>query len=379
MKITILGPAHPYRGGLATFIEQVAKQFTKDGHEVNIKTFTLQYPEFLFPGKTQISDSDAPKGLDIERCVNSVNPFNWIKIGLKLKKERPDLIVIKYWTPFMAPCLGTICRIARSNGHTKIISQLDNIEPHEKKITDKLLNIYGINSIDGFIYMSNEVKADLDKYSKKPSVFSPHPLFDNFGERVSKEAACEAIGLDNNQNYLLFFGLIRDYKGLDILLEACHILKQKGKITNKKIIVAGEFYTSKEKYLDLIKSYNLVEDIIMHDFFVANDNVKYYFSAADCVVQPYKTATQSGVTQIAYQFCTPMIVTNAGGLAEIVPHDKVGYVCDTNAEAVAEAIENIYINNNINIFAENMIEERKRFSWKEMCEKTLEIKYKCDF
>lgn len=373
MKIVILGPAHPYRGGIATCIENVAMQFTKDGHEVKIKTFTLQYPSFLFPGKSQTLDTPPPALLDIERCINSINPFNWIKVGRKLKKEKPDFILIRYWMTFMAPCLSTICRIARSNGHTKILCQLDNVEPHEKHFYDGLLNRYGLTPIDGFIYMSDQVNKELKCYTNAPTLFSPHPLFDNFGERVERAEACSAIGLNPEFKYALFFGLIRDYKGLDLLIEAWNVLKNRGKTVGKKLLVAGEFYSSREKCLALIEEYQLQNDIVLHDIFVPNEMVKYYFSAADFLVQPYKTATQSGVTQIAYQFYLPMIVTNVGGLAEIVPHNRVGYLCDTSKEDIAQSIEKIWQPGIIESFQDNMEEERKRFSWANMCSKTLDL------
>ncbi len=369
----MLGPAHPYRGGLATFIENLAKEFIEMGHSVKLKTFTLQYPSILFPGKTQVLDTPPPKFLDIERCVNSINPFNWIKIGLRLRTERPDILLIKYWTPFMAPCLSTICRIAKSNRHTKVLCQVDNVDPHEKHIIDRQLNKYGLSPVDGFVYMSEDVNKELRLYSNAPAVFSPHPLFDNFGEKMDFDNACDAIGLDKSYKYALFFGLIRDYKGLDNLLESWKIIKERNRTEGKKLIVAGEFYTSREKYINMINSYGLSEDILLHDHFIDNENVKYYFSAADFLIQPYKTATQSGVTQIAYQFYLPMIATNVGGLAEIIPHDKVGYICDNNIDSIAESIEQIWEGKTLEIFAENIIEERKRFSWREMCTNLINV------
>ncbi len=373
MKIVMLGPAHPYRGGLATIMETFARTFKKMGHAATLKTFTLQYPSILFPGKTQTLDTEPPKDLDIERCVNSINPFNWIKVGLKLRKERPDFIVIKYWIPFLAPCFATIGRIAKSNGHTKLLCHVDNVEPHEHRIIDKPLNWYGLTAIDGFVYMSEQVNSELKSYSKAPAIFSPHPLFDNFGEKLPFEEACEAIGLDPKNRYALFFGLIRDYKGLDLLIEAWKKLMEEGKVQGKKLIVAGEFYAAREKYMQLIEQNQLQDEIILHDYFIENEKIKYFFSAADFLVQPYRTATQSGVTQIAYQFFLPMVVTNAGGLAEIVPHDRVGYVCETDVNAIADAIDKIWQNDHLATFVQNMVEERKRFSWEETCKKIMEV------
>ena len=215
MKITILGPAHPYRGGLASIMEIMARTFRLRGNEVDIKTFTLQYPSLLFPGKSQTVDTPPPADLDICRCVNTVNPFNWLRVGRRIRRERPDFVLMKYWTPFMAPCFGTIARIARGNGHTKVLCQIDNVEPHERHLTDKPFNRYYLRAVDGFVYMSEQVHRELEAYSKAPALFSPHPLFENFGERVARSEACVRLGLDPAVGYALFFGLIRDYKGLD--------------------------------------------------------------------------------------------------------------------------------------------------------------------
>lgn len=215
MKIAILGPAHPYRGGLASIMEIMARTFQRRGNEVDIKTFTLQYPSLLFPGKSQTVSTPPPADLHICRCINTVNPFNWVRIGRRICRERPDFVLMKYWTPFMAPCFGTIARFARRNGHTKVLCQIDNVEPHEHHLTDKPFNRYYLSVVDGFVYMSEQVHGELKAYSSAPALFSPHPLFENFGERVARNEACVRLGLEPTVDYVLFFGLIRDYKGLD--------------------------------------------------------------------------------------------------------------------------------------------------------------------
>ena len=369
IKIAIVGPAHPYRGGLASIMESMAREFQSRGSEVDILTFTLQYPKILFPGKSQTVDTPPPTDLNIRRRVSTVNPLSWISVGRELKLMRPDIVLMKYWTPFMAPCFGTIARMARSNGHTRVICQIDNVEPHEHHITDTLFNHYYLNSVDGFIYMSEQVHSELKNYTSRPALFSPHPIFDNFGERVNREEACKKLGLDPAVRYTLFFGLIRDYKGLDTLLDAWSKFRRDG----HKLLIAGEFYTSAEKYLKQIERLGIKDDIILHDFFIPDEEVRNYFSVADCVVLPYKSATQSGVTQICYNFCTPVIVTDVGGLKEIVPDGRVGYVCPASAEGVHEALEKIYSEDNIARFAEAMQEERKRFTWKAMCDKIEEL------
>ena len=373
MKITILGPAHPYRGGLASIMEIMARTFQRRGDEVDIKTFTLQYPSLLFPGESQTVATPPPADLRICRCVNTMNPLNWVRVGRRIRRERPDFVLMKYWTPFMAPCFGTIARIARGNGHTKVLCQFDNVEPHERHLTDKPFNRYYLHSVDGFVYMSEQVHSELRAYSDAPALFSPHPLFENFGERVERSEACVRLGLDPANRYVLFFGLIRDYKGLDLLLDAWAQLRRAGRTEGRRLIVAGEFYTAREPYLNRIADNGLQDEVLLHDRFIPDDDVKYYFSAADFVVQPYKTATQSGVTQIAYQFCVPMVVTKVGGLAEIVPDGRVGYVCEPTPEGVAGAIERMYEGDTLQRFRENCVEERRRFSWEEMCSRITEL------
>lgn len=367
--ITLVGTAFPYRGGLASFNEMLIRSFLKQRKKAHIETFTVQYPSFLFPGKTQYSNSAKPTDIEIRRSVNSINPINWIKIGIKLKKEKPDLLIVRYWTPFMAPCLGTICYLTRKNRHTKIIPLIDNIIPHERHFFDAWLTRYFLGSIDAAMVMSHQVQKELTTFQTHlPVLFSPHPLYTNYGEKVSKKEACQFLHLPDDIHYVLFFGIIRDYKGLDLLIEAWHILKMQGLTTNKKVLIAGEFYNQKEQYLQQITSRHLQDDIIMHDFFIKDEEVKYYFSLSDVVVQPYKHATQSGVTQIAYQFEIPMIVTNVGGLAEIVPHNKVGYVSEPFAEALADAIKKFFETDAKDRFTASIQEERKKFTWEYLIE-----------
>ena len=367
MKILIVGPAWPYRGGIADFDERIAREYIKKGDEVEIFTFTLQYPSFLFPGKTQYSPDPRPEDLDIKRKVNSINPFNWIKVGRELKKKNADLLIIKFWLPLMAPCFGTIARIVKGNGKTKVISILDNIIPHEHRPGDKILSKYFISSIDAFIAMSKSVYDDLKSLNdKKPCLLSPHPIYDNFGTAVSREEAIGSLGLDPSAKYMLFFGFIRDYKGLDILLKA--IADERIKNSDIKLIVAGEFYNNSETYFEMEKQLGLEGKIIWRTDFIADEQVKNYFCASDIIVQPYKTATQSGVTQIAYHFEKPMLVTNVGGLPEIVPNGKVGYSVEPEAKVIADAINDFYSNGRYAEFVENIKEEKKKYSWDRMLE-----------
>ena len=369
LHIAIVGPAHPYRGGLASIMETMAREYQRRGYRVDILTFTLQYPALLFPGKSQTVDTPAPTDLSIERKVSTINPMTWWQVGRKLCKLRPDIVLMKYWTPFMAPCFGTIARLARKNGHTRVICQIDNVEPHEHHITDKMFNRYYLRSVDGFIYMSEQVHGELTTYTHAPALFSPHPMFEHFGERKERTEACNALGLDPGTRYALFFGLIRDYKGLDTLIEAWAKFRRSG----HKLLIAGEFYASRDKYIDLIERLGLQDDIILHDHFIPDNEVANYFSVSDCVVLPYKTATQSGVTQIAYNFRTPIIVTDVGGLKEIVPDGVVGYVVDSSVEGVVDGLNRIYEQGRLDEFTHNMEHERKRFSWAAMCDKIEEV------
>ena len=369
MKILLLGPAHPYRGGLASIMETMAREYQSRGHDVRIYTFTVQYPSLLFPGKTQYVTTPPPEDLHIERVMNTVNPLNWISLGLRIKREKPDMVVMKYWTPFMAPCFGTVARIARSNGVTKVVCQIDNVEPHEHHIIDKPCNHYYLGAVDGFVYMSEQVHSELKAYTTAPAIFSPHPMFENFGVAAERTEACRKIGISAEDKYTLFFGLIRDYKGLDLLLKAWAQWKPEG----RRLLIAGEFYASREKYISLIEELGLEDRVVLHDRFIADEDVRYYFSAADALVLPYRTATQSGVTQIAYNFSLPMIVTRVGGLPEIVPDGRVGLVCEPEVESIAEALRELYAGEKLQTFKENFADERKRFSWAAMCDKLEEV------
>lgn len=371
-SIVIIGPAYPLRGGgLASFNERLAREFQYQHDNVTIYTFSLQYPSFLFPGTSQYSNEPAPTDLNIKVCINSINPFNWIKIGNELKKLRPDIIVVRYWLPFMGPCLGTILRIAKKNHHTKIICIADNILPHEKRVGDKQFTSYFIKPVDAFITMSDKVMNDLRLFTNKPAQKLVHPLYDNFGDRIDKAEARKHLNLNVDDRIILFFGFIREYKGLDILLEAMALLKQSA-ISNQlsaipKLLVAGEFYKDRKLYDDIIEQNNLQSLVILRTNFIADSEVKYYLSAADFVIQPYRNATQSGVTPLAYHFEKPMLVTNVGGLPDLVPDEKVGLIAEPNAESIAQKIRQLYALGEDH-FLPYLKEEKKKYSWAKLVE-----------
>ena len=370
-KIVILGPAHPLRGGLASYNERLAKQFIDEGHEATIYTFSYQYPSFLFPGTTQFSTEPAPENIPIKVKINSVNPLNWISVGNELNNLKPDLIVVRYWLPFMGPCLGTILRIVKKNRHTEIVCIADNIIPHEKRPGDTVFTSFFVKPVDRFITMSEKVLQDLKQFAKdKPAKFVPHPLYDNFGEKISKEEARQYLNITGDVHVLLFFGFIRKYKGLDILLNSIKLLDTDYGVKNIRLLIAGEFYEDAKNYEDLLNDPAIKPFLILHTKFISDSEVKYYLCAADCVVQPYRSATQSGVTPLAYHFEVPMIVTNVGGLPALVPNGKAGLIAEPNAESIAEKIIE-YFSTGETFFTPFLREEKKKYSWDVMTDAIL--------
>ena len=363
LKVIIIGPAYPLRGGLASYDERLAKEFISEGFDTTIYTFSYQYPSFLFPGTSQHSAETAPENLLIKVKINSVNPLNWLKVGNELKNLKPEIIVVRYWLPFMGPCLGTILRKVKKNHHTKIICIADNIFPHEKRPGDKAFTKYFLKPVDGFITMSEKVLDDLHQFAKgKPAQYVPHPLYDNFGGKLRKDEARKKLGINNSDRVILFFGFIRRYKGLDILLEAMKLLKQHTDTGNIKLLIAGEFYQDQKEYRKLLNDPAIKDNLIIHTHFIQDSMVKYYLCAADCVIQPYRNATQSGVTPLSYHFEKPMIVTNVGGLPSMVPDKKVGLVAEPNAESIAGKIREFFETGE-EFFLSHLREEKKKYSW----------------
>ncbi len=371
LKIFIVGPAYPLRGGPAQFNENLCAELIKAGHDARIISYSLQYPNFLFPGSSQFETSgQAPARIKIHTLINTVNPFNWFKVARFIKKEKPDFILFRYWLPFFGPSLGTIGRMVRSK--TKVLALTDNIIPHEKRFGDKPFTNYFVKSCHGFIAMSKAVLNDISKFSDtKNKAYSPHPMYETYGPPVSMEEARKKLNLNTNDKIILFFGLIRHYKGLDILMEAMahpEIKKQ-----NIKLLIAGEFYEDKQPYLDLIQKYDLKDQIILHDKFIANEDVRYYFCACNLVAQTYRNATNSGVTMVGYFYEKPMLVTGVGGLAEIVPNEKCGYVVDLSVPNISEKIIDYFSQNKENEFANNVRIEKKKYEWTEFIRVLLQL------
>lgn len=371
-KIIIIGSAFPLRGGgISTFNERMASEFQENGNDVLIYSFSLQYPSIFFPGKSQFSEGKAPHDLKIYSVINSINPFNWIWVGNKIVGQNPDLVIIRYWIPFMSPCLGTIARIIRKKSKAKIICIADNIIPHEKRFADRLLTKYFIKPIQGFITMSNKVTTDLLSFNKNVRIKQTvHPLYDNFGKIIDKVTAREYLKLPTKHKLVLFFGFIREYKGLDLLIEAMSNTKIRSQ--NIQLIVAGEFYQSKQPYVQKIKELGIENNVTIIDQFISNDMVKYYCCAADVIVQPYKKATQSGVTPLAYHFEVPMIVTNVGGLPEMVKDGISGLICDPDPTSIASHIHDFFQTDE-GVFKDGIRIEKLKYSWKTFTEKVFSL------
>src|SRR5688572_14430084 len=369
-RVVIIGSAHPFRGGgVTTFNHRLAKEFINLGHECEIYSFSLQYPSVLFPGKTQFTDEPAPEGIKIYSVINSVNPLNWIRIGNRLRKQKPDIIVARYWIPFMGPAFGTILKRVQKNKYTRVICIADNIVPHEKRPGDNAFTKYFLKSCDAFITMSDKVMNDLKSFEPgKPAQLVAHPLYDNFGAAVPKTEARDRLGLPQNERIILFFGFIRKYKGLDLLLEAMSILQQpnlKPQTSNLKLLIAGEFYENEKQYHEQIEKLRIRDQLILRTGFIPDSEVPYYLCAADAVIQPYRNATQSGVTPLAYHFEKPMIVTNVGGLPSLVSNEKSGLIVEPDPASIAQGILKFYRLGEDH-FTPHLRMEKENYSWPAM-------------
>jgi len=363
-NVLIIGPAHPLRGGLATFNQRLAQQFTREGWNSAIVSFSLQYPSFLFPGTTQFSSDPAPADVTIHSWINSINPANWIATGRKIRRLQPDIVVVRFWLPFMGPALGTILRIVKKGRKTKIICIADNVIPHEKRPGDKPFTSYFLKSCDAFITMSEKVLTDLRSFEPhKPALRVEHPLYDNFGEAIPKEEARRILQLPQDDKILLFFGFIRQYKGLDLLLRA--MANEDVRRQGIRLLVAGEFYEDAQPYHDLVRELKLGDRVILKTEFIPDSEVRTYLCAGDCVVQPYRNATQSGVTPLAYHFEKPMIVTNVGGLPALVPHERSGLVTEPDPDAIAASILRFYQLGE-QYFIPHLRSEKQKYAWENL-------------
>ncbi len=363
MKIFIIGPAYPLRGGPAQFNENLCRAMMKVGIHTEIISYSLQYPNFLFPGSTQYeTEAKAPNDIKIHTLINTINPFNWFKVARFIKKQQPDAILFRFWLPFFGPSLGTIARLVSFNSKIKVYALTDNVIPHEKRAGDKIFTKYFIKSCHGFITMSQKVFNDLSVFtSSELKICTPHPMYETYGETVDKNEAREKLGLNKDDKIVLFFGLIRKYKGLDLLMEAFSDSRIKEK--NIKLLIAGEYYEDPTYYENLASELAINNQIINHTRFIPNDLVKYYFCASDLVAQTYRNATNSGVTMVGYYYEKPMLVTAVGGLSEIVPHGIAGYAVAPIKEEISESIVDFFNNNKSDFFKSGIKAEKEKYSW----------------
>lgn len=359
--IIIVGPAFPLRGGIAHFNESFCRSLIDAGYPAEIVSFYLQYPSVLFPGKSQKAGGSPPEDLKIHNWISSINPLSWSRAARMIIRLKPQIVVIRFWLPFIGPALGAVAKRLRKKG-IRVIGLVDNAIPHESRGFDRILSNRFFKNTDAFFTLSDSVADDLRRLAPgKAIATSPHPVYDIFGDKIPMAAARQKLDLDQKARYVLFFGFVRAYKGLDLLIEALAMDQLNG--LNIHLIVAGEFYEDQEKYRDQIKSLGLQDRVIIRSDYIPQEEVGAYFSAANLVAQTYRTATQSGVTQIAYHFERPMLVTDVGGLAEIVPNGKVGYVVSRDPRAIADAISRFFTENKEAAFAKAAALEKKRFSW----------------
>lgn len=373
-KIVLISPANPLRGGIAASSERLAQALQEAGHEVVIYSFSLQYPAFLFPGKTQFTTDPAPADLQIKTRLNAVNPINWVFVGREVAREAPDQIIVRFWLPFMGPGLGSVLRMARlfSRKKLRVTGLVDNIIPHEKRFGDRPFAQWFVSACDDFVVMSKSVGTEIRSFlpdaknTQNVVRFAPHPIYDTYGESIEKVAARQLLRVPEKVPTVLFFGFIRKYKGLDLLLEALKFTP------DVHAIVAGECYEDWACYQNIIQENGLTDQVHLFTDFIPADQVRVFFSAADLVVQPYKTATQSGISQIAYHFEKPMVVTNVGGLPEIVTQGVSGYVVEPEPVAIANAIQDFFENDREAAMKAGVKEEKRRFSWEYLVKQLLD-------
>ncbi len=361
MRIIIVGPAYPYRGGIAHYTGSLYKSFLNRGHEVKIFNFKRLYPKSLFPGKTQFETSPQSEEIASERIIDSINPINWLIAGAKILKEKPDAVIFKYWLPFFAPCYGVISLIIKIFSNSKIIFICHNITPHEKFPLGNALTKFAFSFVDYFIVQSDAVEKDLLKIKPKAKykkIF--HPTYEIFGEAIDKNEARKILGIRPDEKVLLFFGYIRPYKGLDLLLSAMKYVLSKFPV---KLLVVGEFYEDPERYYKIIEEDGISDFVIFKSEYVPNEEVKIYFSASDIVILPYISATQSGIVQLAYNFNKPVIVTNVGGLPEVVSDGRTGFVVEKTPEKLSQAIVKFFDEKLGEFFARNIDEEKRKYTW----------------
>ena len=371
MKIAMIGPVHPYKGGIAHYTDLLCRALREDGNEVQLYSFKFQYPKLLYKKPQKDMKSSGFGTNDADFCIHTLNPFNWIKVAGRIKKQKPELIILQWWHPYFAPCFWSICKLLRRE---KILFVCHNVFPHERFPLDRLLTKWTLGCGRYFITQSKMDARDLLSV-KHDAVYrvTPHPTYGMFCRQgMSMQKAREQLQIDQGQRVLLFFGFVRKYKGLQYLLEAMKLLKERD--FKVQLWVVGDFGEDKDEYVEQIRTFEIEDQVQMVEGYVPDDEVEKYFAASDLVVLPYLSATQSGIVQIAFGFEKPVLVTEVGGLPDVVTNGKTGYVVEPrSAEMIAEAIMDYYINNRREAFVSQIEKEKDRFSWKTFVDTMMEM------
>lgn len=360
MKILVIGPAYPWRGGIAHHTGLLVNHLRKH-HDVEVVTFSRQYPSIFFPGTTQYESGSRDPAFQTNQWIDSINPVNWIRVGLRIRRSSPSLLIFAFSLPFFAPCYGTIAAIARWGTQTRSLFLCHNIVPHEQRFGDRVLTRFAFAFADFFLVQSTAVERDL--LALKPHAryrVTPHPLYEMFGSPIDKTKARNLLAI-SSERVILFFGYIRPYKGLETLL---HAMVWFGDVL---LLVVGEFYDDEERYRSLMRSLQIEQRVRVVNQYIPNDEVSRYFSAADVVVLPYLSATQSGIVQIAYNFDKPVIATSVGGLQEVVRDGFTGFLVPQNdPEALASAVRRFYNEQREHEFVQHVKQEKELYSWDRM-------------
>lgn len=367
MKIAILSPFYPYRGGIAQFSAMLHTELEKEGHTVQAFNFKRLYPDFLFPGKTQyVEEGDKAIAIKSQRVLDSINPLTYFQAVNTIKEFQPDVLIISYWMSFFVPGYAHIAN--RMKKHCKVITLIHNAIPHEPKFFDKPMAKLLFRQSHGFIVLSDTVREDLLKlHPKAQYIQNPHPLYNHFGSQMAKETACQKLQIPSNKKNLLFFGLIRDYKGLDLLIDAVSHLDD-----SYQLIIAGECYGSFEKYQKQINNSPAKERIFVHNHYISDDDIPLFFSSADTLVLPYRSATQSGVVSIAYHYNLPMVSTPVGDFIQSIAEPQTGIVVpEISASALKEGIQSLFEDDKLKFIAQQIEKEKVALSWETLTKKLL--------
>lgn len=366
MRIILVGPVYPYRGGIAHFTEATAHALKERGHDVTALTFTRQYPRRLFPGRSQLESRPPVRPVPSVRLIDSINPLSWFRAAQHIMREAPDVVLFQQWMPFFAPAFGTIARLLRAQG-IRCLAVVHNALPHERRLGDTALSRYLFNACDGFVALSRMVANDLRRLTsyRVPMQQVAHPPYHQFGDALDAAEARHRLNLPGDAQVLLFFGFVRAYKGLDVLLEALpHIREYLPKV---HLVIAGEFYEDEEPYRELIRTQGLTDYVVLHAHYIPTESVPTYFSAADVVVQPYRSATQSGVAQVAFHFEKPVITTDVGELAAEVPDEEAGFVVPPEDPAeLAAAVVRFFQEGWADRLEDGVRRTRQRHGWDEV-------------